>query len=257
MTELLDIPTGADDSAANAMTADGLMAAGRGRSSSSGYEACQWNHGNPNAVPLGDLAGGLTNSQVYGVSSNGEFLVGFGTSATSIQVPGRGEACYWIAGNIHAIGDLPGGGPAESYAWDVSDDGRIIVGEGTTALGREAFVWTPGASIRNLHEVLTDSYGLDLTGWILRGARGLSSDGRSIVGFGANPQGQTEAWLARLPCAADVSPLAGNGAIDVDDLIAVILQWGPCAGCRADVDQNGVVDVDDLIAVILAWGPCQ
>ncbi len=53
----------------------------------------------------------------------------------------------------------------------------------------------------------------------------------------------------------------GNGVVDVDDLIAVILNWGPCASyqpCAADVapwpngDDN--VDVDDLIAVILNWG---
>jgi hypothetical protein len=58
-------------------------------------------------------------------------------------------------------------------------------------------------------------------------------------------------------CPADVD---GNGAVDVDDLIAVILAWGPCPAppepCDPDIDNNGSVDVDDLIAVILGWGPC-
>jgi hypothetical protein len=48
--------------------------------------------------------------------------------------------------------------------------------------------------------------------------------------------------------------------VDVDDLIAVILAWGPCPApptpCPADVNNSGSVDVDDLIAVILGWGPC-
>ena len=52
----------------------------------------------------------------------------------------------------------------------------------------------------------------------------------------------------------------GDGVVDVDDLIAVILAWGDCpdppASCDADIDGNGAVDVDDLIAVILAWGAC-
>jgi hypothetical protein len=55
----------------------------------------------------------------------------------------------------------------------------------------------------------------------------------------------------------------GNGTVDVDDLIAVILSWGRCppppSGCPADIaptPANGEVDVDDLIAVILGWGPC-
>jgi 6-phosphogluconolactonase (cycloisomerase 2 family) len=59
------------------------------------------------------------------------------------------------------------------------------------------------------------------------------------------------------PCPADVD---GSGVVDVDDLIAVILGWGPCgkppASCPGDVNNSGAVDVDDLVAVILAWGPC-
>jgi hypothetical protein len=49
-----------------------------------------------------------------------------------------------------------------------------------------------------------------------------------------------------------------DGAVDVDDLIEVILAWGACPSppiiCPADVDGSGVVDVDDLIAVVLNWG---
>jgi hypothetical protein len=54
----------------------------------------------------------------------------------------------------------------------------------------------------------------------------------------------------------------GDGSVNVDDLIAVILAWGPCppgpAPCPADIEPfpggDGDVDVDDLIAVILNWG---
>ncbi len=57
-------------------------------------------------------------------------------------------------------------------------------------------------------------------------------------------------------CPADIN---NSGAIDVDDLIAVILAWGGCADCsNCPPDTNGscTVDADDLIAVILGWGPC-
>jgi hypothetical protein len=41
----------------------------------------------------------------------------------------------------------------------------------------------------------------------------------------------------------------------------VILSWGPCpaipAACPSDVDHNGAVDVDDLVFVILNWGACS
>lgn len=51
----------------------------------------------------------------------------------------------------------------------------------------------------NLEQVLTSSYGLDLTGWTLSVANGISNDGKSIVGYGSNPLGQTEAWIATVP----------------------------------------------------------
>jgi hypothetical protein len=50
----------------------------------------------------------------------------------------------------------------------------------------------------------------------------------------------------------------GDGVVNVDDVVAVILAWGACpvppAQCPADLDHSGAVDVDDLINVILNWG---
>jgi hypothetical protein len=72
-------------------------------------------------------------------------------------------------------------------------------------------------------------------------------DGSVLVDLGA---------YERQPCPADVD---GNGEVDVDDLVQVILQWSctdPPGPCSADVTRNGVVDVDDLVEVILAWGAC-
>jgi hypothetical protein len=54
-------------------------------------------------------------------------------------------------------------------------------------------------------------------------------------------------------CLADLN---GDGQVDVDDLIAVILAWGPCTVCLADTNDDRVIDVDDLITVILSWGLC-
>jgi hypothetical protein len=46
--------------------------------------------------------------------------------------------------------------------------------------------------------VLTDVHGLDLTGWTLDAAYGVSADGRTIVGYGSGPDG-AEAWMAVIP----------------------------------------------------------
>ncbi len=59
-------------------------------------------------------------------------------------------------------------------------------------------------------------------------------------------------------CPGDVVP---NSTVDTDDLVVVILSWGPCASpppvcCLGDTNASGEVDADDLVAVILGWGPC-
>ena len=56
------------------------------------------------------------------------------------------------------------------------------------------------------------------------------------------------------PIAGDAT---GDGVVNADDLVAVILAWGPCPappnGCPADVNGDGDVNVDDLVMVILNW----
>jgi hypothetical protein len=51
--------------------------------------------------------------------------------------------------------------------------------------------------------------------------------------------------------------VTGNGAVDIDDLLSVINNWGVSGvGIPADVNQSGAVDIEDLLAVINAWGSC-
>jgi predicted outer membrane repeat protein len=55
-------------------------------------------------------------------------------------------------------------------------------------------------------------------------------------------------------CPADTD---GNGAVDADDLVNLILDWGTDGSQHGgDVDGSGVVDADDLVTLILSWGPC-
>jgi hypothetical protein len=50
----------------------------------------------------------------------------------------------------------------------------------------------------------------------------------------------------------------GNGVVDVEDLVEVLLNWGPCpappAPCPADVNGDLDVNVQDLVQVIVNWG---
>ncbi|MHC4993010.1 MAG: ASPIC/UnbV domain-containing protein, partial [Planctomycetota bacterium] len=49
--------------------------------------------------------------------------------------------------------------------------------------------------------------------------------------------------------------LDGDGEVTIDDLLRLLLAWGPCPfPCPEDLDGDGAVDVDDLIALLINYG---
>ena len=64
--------------------------------------------------------------------------------------------------------------------------------------------------MRNLREVLVNEYGIDLTGWRLDSAQGISSDGLTIAGRGTNSAGQAEGWIVVLPEPSSIALLGAT-----------------------------------------------
>ena len=190
MTGLGDLEGGDPFSEGADVSADGSIVVGLSESAL-GIEAYRWTS-QGGMTGLGDLPGGLFGSGA--VTSDGSVIVGTSGSASGP------EAYRWTAGTgMVGLGDLPGG-QFSSSATDVSDDGSIVVGR--SRVGRfsnqdAAFVWDEVHGMRSIQELLIDA-GIDLTGWSLTGASGISSDGFVIVGTGLNPDGKTEAWWADL-----------------------------------------------------------
>jgi probable HAF family extracellular repeat protein len=60
----------------------------------------------------------------------------------------------------------------------------------------------------------------------------------------------------RVPDECECPDLDGNGDVDFQDLLLLLLAWGPCPACPADLDDSGAVDFQDLLRLLLAWGPC-
>jgi uncharacterized membrane protein len=64
----------------------------------------------------------------------------------------------------------------------ISHDGHTIIGQGGAPGGR-AFIWTEQLGTRDLNEHLP-TLGVNLNGWVLRTASGISADGRIFAGEG-------------------------------------------------------------------------
>jgi uncharacterized repeat protein (TIGR01451 family) len=56
-----------------------------------------------------------------------------------------------------------------------------------------------------------------------------------------------------MPCLGDVT---GDGMVDVQDMVQVILDWNCMGVCEGDANGDMVVDVQDLVDVVLGFGPC-
>lgn len=212
-------------------------------------------------VSLGDLPGGPCLSIARGVSTDGGMIVGTAYSAAG------GDAFIWTPdGGMVVLGDLPGG-YHYAEAWDVSGDGTLVVGLGSALSGERAFVWDATHGMRELSAALASEHGVDphnLQDRTFSEARGISPDGRTIVGIGRNALGKTEAWIVRLPAAR--GDLNGDGQVNVADfgLFSACLagpgvtepppQCDPAVFARADLDGDGDVDVADLGAFQRVFG---
>lgn len=230
-----ELPHG-PSSRAFGVSADGSVIVGYS-TSASGMQAFRWTSGG-GMVGLGDLPGGDFGSHAQAVSPDGSVVVGVGTSASGREafrwteadgmvnigaLPGGGTT---VAINISADGSVivgQGGTPAEAFCWTeadgmvglgilspdhyeswamaVSADGSVVVGGSNDATyTEEAFIWDEVNGMRSLlQDVLINECGLDLTGWTLETAEGISDDGLTIVGWGINPDGNRVGWIAVLP----------------------------------------------------------
>ena len=139
-----------------------------------------------------------------------------------------------------------------SVAYDISADGRVIVGQcgSSSAQGRGAFRWTPSRGIENLSvtyaSLLTNGATLD---W----ATAISPNGRYIVGAGS--RGGIEAFLLDTGVTQQMGDVNGDQCVDSADLLAVLFAFGQSGSSLSeDVNGDGAVDDADLLTVLFNFG---
>ncbi len=186
------------ESLATGISADGAVVVGYSGNSPGGT-AFRWTQAT-GMVGLGVLAGDEW-SAATAVSADGAVIVGHSVDQQIVVSGGIPElrltyrAFRWTSGGgLEALGD------GEALA--VSADGTRVVGKGSGPT--RAFLWDEAHGRRDLRELLEDDYGLDMSGWTLESATGISADGTVIVGTGYNPNvagtdGNPIAWMVIIP----------------------------------------------------------
>lgn len=224
MVGLGDFPGGNLNSIAMATSADGSYVVGWGETGFGVVEAFRWS-ADDGMVGLGDLPGGKDYSAAEDVSADGSIVVGWGTksdflnseavywtadtgmqplrpyfglrgSANAVSDDGsiivgggifgsNSRAFSFKDGIFSVLGNLDGG-EIWSQAINISGDGKVIVGRGSSAAGLEAFRWTSDEGMIALG---------DLAGGHVNSiAWDVSANGSVVVGMGQTEAGD-EAFI--------------------------------------------------------------
>ena len=229
------------------VSADGAVVVG-----GSGVTAFRWT----SAGGLEDLGGLMSGGEsgATAVNADGSVVVG------NASFKGGAIAFRWTsASGMVGLGAMPAGTYGSASA--VSADGSVVVG----SYSNRAFLWTDAWGVLDLQTFLA-GLGLNLTGWTLTTANGISTDGLTIVGTGIGPSGRMEGWIATVPteCAADFNH---DGRVTVQDIFDFLATWFsgctslgpvPCQYGSADFNRDGRITVQDIFDFLEAWfAGCQ
>lgn len=128
-------------------------------------------------------------SNAFGVNHNGSVVAGFSGN----------HAVLWVKGGIRDLGMLPGDNNAVAYA--LNAEGTVVGGYSFQQFHVRATLWTKERGMVDLNSYLP-TLGINLAGWDLEYTRGVSNDGRTIVGEGTY-LGESRGWVVRLGAACD------------------------------------------------------
>ncbi len=177
---------GDDSSDAYGSSVDGSVVVGRSVvGANGGLHAFRWTQNGMAQLP--------DRAQATAVSGDGNIICG-----TAYDVMGYYHAVRWNNGVISQLPSLSG--TFSSAASAISLDGSVIGGQAVGDSSQTAFFWTERLGTIELKSYL-EFPGVQIpAGWSLSGIRGVSADGRSVVGEGRYPGGGSnqQAFLANL-----------------------------------------------------------
>ena len=195
MVGLGDFKGGDFYSRAFGCSSDGSVVVGQGRVKNGGM-AFRWTAAK-GLVQLG-LLPRRKFSAAWACSADGLVVVGQSWTQGNQNSSNYEQAFRWTASTgMVGLGELPGG-IYYSEADGVSPDGSIVVGGSGGANGTEAFIWDAANGMRRVAEYLEAKQVYVPAGWTLRYANSVTVNNGvvTIAGWGINPNGSEEAWIA-------------------------------------------------------------
>lgn len=141
-----------------------------------------------------DIVASDTADVVTAVNHDGDVIVG--------RLGGHG---FRWSGEVTTLHSLGGGWTENALA--LSDDGNSVVGSAwhPSLNASIAVMWDAQGNIRRLDEFVSQDLRIDLPGWMLTSATGISGDGRTIAGYGLNALGQTQGFVITVPGPSPVT----------------------------------------------------
>jgi len=128
------------------------------------------------------------------VSRDGTAIAGYSTDGQ-----GRSQVFRWTSTTGMAPLGVGQEGLSDVIAGGMSGDGGVVVGWAASSAGETAMIWAQATGWSRLEDILQTRYRIELNGWTLQRATGISDDGLTLVGQGRNPQGRQEGWVLTLP----------------------------------------------------------
>lgn len=131
-------------------------------------------------------------------------------------------------------------GTGEASATDAT--GGFIVGSDRYSC---AFIYDRFNGTRDLQAVMEQEFGLDLGGFEMTNAVGISDDGRVITGMGEPPEGGEQAWVAYLPLLRCPGDFNRDDLLDFFDVLNYLDAFA-AGDAAADLVDDGAFNFFDV-----------
>jgi outer membrane autotransporter protein len=193
--------SGGTYSQAQFVSDNGSVIAGKAIDSSSNQQYVRWVGNNP--IEQLSIPSGYAPLNLFAISHDGSVILG-----NVVDINNADPAIEWVGSNATPtiLGMLPGGSFSEAHA--ISANNRVIVGNGDEASSigyATAIEWVDGGPVERVSDALT-AKGVNVTGWDLQEATGVSANGNIVTGFGTDASNNNVVFLANIALGGLTTP---------------------------------------------------